>query len=120
MTIARYSLTALDCPDAAALAGFYAQITGGEVHGDDDGSWVELVTPSGAVLAFQQVDDYHAPDWPGQGNPQQLHLDFDVEDLDVAEPAILAIGARKHDVQPGTSFRVYLDPVGHPFCLVKG
>jgi len=22
-------------------------------------------------------------------------------------------------VQPGTNFRVYLDPEGHPFCLVK-
>jgi hypothetical protein len=28
------------------------------------------------------------------------------------------MGARKHDVQPGTDFRVYLDPVDHPFCLV--
>jgi hypothetical protein len=28
------------------------------------------------------------------------------------------VGARKHEYQPGTTFRVYLDPVGHPFCLV--
>jgi hypothetical protein len=31
---------------------------------------------------------------------------------------VLALGARKVDVQPGTTFRVYLDPAGHPLCLV--
>jgi hypothetical protein len=32
---------------------------------------------------------------------------------------VLAIGARRADVQPEPSaFRVYLDPAGHPFCLV--
>ena len=30
---------------------------------------------------------------------------------------MLAIGARKHEHQPGTTFRVFLDPAGHPFCL---
>ena len=44
---------------------------------------------------------------------------IDVPDLDAAEPAVLALGARKHDVQPGETFRVYLDPAGHPFCLVR-
>lgn len=44
-------------------------------------------------------------DWP-----------VDVDDLDEAEAAV-ALGAVKHDHQPGTSFRVFLDPAGHPFCL---
>jgi hypothetical protein len=26
-------------------------------------------------------------------------------------------GATKHEHQPGMSFRVFLDPAGHPFCL---
>ncbi len=30
---------------------------------------------------------------------------------------MLAVGARKHPHQPGTTFRVFLDPAGHPFCL---
>jgi hypothetical protein len=38
-----------------------------------------------------------------------------------AEPAVLALCARRHEAQPGEDddgrFRVYLDPVGHPFCL---
>ena len=29
----------------------------------------------------------------------------------------LAPGAAKHEHQPGTTFRVFLDPAGHPFCL---
>ena len=36
---------------------------------------------------------------------------------DVGEAEVLALGATRHDHQPGTSFRVFLDPAGHPFCL---
>ncbi len=119
MAIASFSLVALDCPDALALAGFYAQITGWAVDdGGGDGDWIELRSDGGATIAFQQLDDYRAPTWPGSEHPQQLHLDFDVVDLDEGEQAVLAIGARKAEFQPGTTFRVYLDPVGHPFCLV--
>ena len=35
----------------------------------------------------------------------------------VLADAVLGLGATKHDHQPGTSFRVFLDPAGHPFCL---
>jgi hypothetical protein len=63
------------------------------------------------------VDGYRAPVWPGQDVPQQVHLDVVVDDLDAAEREVLALGATKHEHQPGTTFRVYLDPAGHPFCL---
>ena len=35
---------------------------------------------------------------------------------------ILELGARVHEHQPTQEgdFRVYLDPAGHPFCLVQG
>jgi len=51
-----------------------------------------------------------------------MHLDFSVPDIGEAEPAVLAAGARKHAHQPAEdgSFRVFLDPVGHPFCLIAG
>jgi hypothetical protein len=45
-------------------------------------------------------------------------LDLKVADLDAGEAAVVALGARKHEVQPGETFRVFLDPAGHPFCLV--
>ena len=49
-----------------------------------------------------------------------MHLDVDVDDLDIAEAAVLELGATKHGHQPGTTFRVFLDPAGHPFCLCQG
>jgi hypothetical protein len=30
---------------------------------------------------------------------------------------VLDLGATKHEHEPGTSFRVFLDPAGHPFFL---
>jgi predicted enzyme related to lactoylglutathione lyase len=118
--IARYTLTALDCPDPNALAQFYSAITGWPVEPDEDEDWVQLRSDAGATLAFQLAPDHVPPVWPSAEQPQQLHLDFDVADLDAAEEQVLALGARKAETQPGQSFRVYLDPAGHPFCLVRG
>jgi catechol 2,3-dioxygenase-like lactoylglutathione lyase family enzyme len=118
--IAKLSVFALDCPDPDALAEFYTAITGWEVdHVGDDGDWVELRSDVGATLAFQRVPDHQPPVWPSADHPQQAHIDFSVGDLDIGEAAVVAIGARKADVQPEPDgFRVFLDPAGHPFCLV--
>lgn len=119
--IARLELTALDCPDARSLAEFYAALTGWPIEEDvtdGDDHWVQLGSDGGPTIACQRVPDYRAPVWPGREHPQQLHLDFAVADLDVGEAAVLAIGARKAEHQPGTTFRVFLDPAGHPLCLV--
>jgi predicted enzyme related to lactoylglutathione lyase len=114
MAIARYPSLVLDCPDPGALARFYGELLGWEV--DDDGDWAEIRSGE-QCFCFQQVAGYTAPEWPGQERPQQMHLDVMVEDLDAAEPAVLALGAVRHEHQPGETFRVYLDPAGHPFCL---
>ena len=119
MSIARLSVTALDCPDPHALAAFYSAITGWPIRERDDDEWVQLVSDTGATLAFQRVPAHVAPTWPDGNVPQQLHCDFECADLDVAEAEVLALGAVKATTQPmPESFRVYLDPVGHPFCLV--
>jgi hypothetical protein len=49
-----------------------------------------------------------------------MHIDVEVDDLDTAEAAVLELGATKHGHQTGTTFRVFLDPAGHPFCLCQG
>jgi hypothetical protein len=117
--IARLSWTAIDCPDPSALARFYVDLTGWPVDEDEsDSEWVQLQNPAGATLAFQRVENYSPPQWPGQEHPQQEHCDFDVDDLDLAEQLVLGIGARKHEFQPGHTFRVFLDPADHPFCLI--
>lgn len=55
------------------------------------------------------------PGWPDPTRPAQLHLDIAVADLGTAEQRVLDHGARKLAEFPG--WRVYADPVGHPFCL---
>jgi len=115
---ARLQVVALDCPDPAVLAAFYAAVLGTEIEEGDDDDWVQLVPRGGTPLAFQRVADHRPPEWPGAEHPQQMHLDLEVDDLDAGEAAVVALGARRHAVQPGTTFRVFLDPAGHPFCLV--
>lgn len=117
-----FSVVALDCPDPLALATFYSRLTGWDVEplGDlapEDVIWIELVH-DGPTLGFQKVGSYVRPTWPEGPVPQQLHLDFGVDDLDAGEAFVLGLGAIKAEFQPGTTFRVYLDPIGHPFCLV--
>lgn len=118
--IARMRSVVLDCPEPLELAEFYRRLLGGEVTSVEH-DWVDLEYEAGRRLAFQRAEHYEAPTWPSGERPQQFHLDVTVDDIDAAEPAVLAIGATKHEVQPGEAmghpFRVYLDPVGHPFCL---
>ena len=116
MTIAMYPSFVLDCPDAGTLGQFYGEILGWKVEARD--GWADIKPEDGSnCISFQQVTDYKAPTWPSQDVPQQLHLDVMVRDLDEAEAEVLKIGATKPEHQPGTSFRVFLDPAGHPFCL---
>ena len=116
MAIARFPSFVIDCPDPAALAEFYRALLDWKAEVNAD--WIDLRSPDGGqCISFQPVADYHAPTWPTQETPQQMHLDVIVEDLDKGEAAVLALGATKHPHQPGTTFRVFLDPAGHPFCL---
>jgi hypothetical protein len=41
-------------------------------------------------------------------------------DVDRAEQAVLALGARRLPAEREDGFRVFADPAGHPFCLVFG
>ncbi|MCL2544031.1 MAG: VOC family protein [Nocardioidaceae bacterium] len=119
MAIARNPFIVIDCPEPAVLSEFYAGLLGWSRQVDEDGSWATVrpdATSTG--IHFQQVAGYRPPEWPEQEHPQQMHLDVDVDDLDEGERATLALGATKHPHQPGATFRVFLDPAGHPFCLV--
>lgn len=110
----------LDCPDPEALAAFYRQATGLEPHPESNGDFAGLRGDDGLFIGFQRVDDYQVPRWPDQTVPQQLHLDFAVDDLDEAEVLLLELGAAKPEYQPGGDrWRVLTDPAGHPFCLTR-
>ena len=115
MAIAQFPGFVIDCPDAAALATFYGTMLDWKINTSPD--WADIRAENGNCISFQQVDDYRPPVWPGQDVPQQMHLDVIVDDLDAAEPLVLELGATKAEHQPGKTFRVFLDPAGHPFCL---
>jgi len=115
MAIARFPSFVIDCPDPGALATFYGTMLDWKI--DISSGWAEVRADYGQCICFQQVEDYSPPKWPAQQVPQQMHIDVIVDDLDAAEVAVLDLGATKHEHQPGTSFRVFLDPAGHPFCL---
>ena len=115
MAIARYPSIVLDCPDPSRLATFYGALLDWKVDISDD--WADIRADYGQCISFQQVADYTPPAWPNQDVPQQMHIDVIVDDLDTGEAAVLELGATKHEVQPGETFRVFLDPAGHPFCL---
>lgn len=107
----------LDTKDPAALARFYRDVLGGTVE-DSDETWSVLTDPQGRRLACQLSPDYEPPQFPDPSGSQQFHLDIKVDDVDAAEPQILALGASRVDVDEGGDFRVYRDPAGHTFCLV--
>ena len=106
----------IDAPDAHALARFYADLLGMDVKGGPGDRWV-AVSGDGYRIAFQQAPDLRPPDWPDPERPQQFHLDIRVAEIEEAEPKVLELGARRLPGEGG-DFRVYADPVGHPFCLI--
>ena len=119
MTVAggiRLSSPTINCPDAVALAGFYAQITGGRVVYTDP-VWATMDGPGGRI-DFQTDPAYVPPTWPEPTVPIQFHLDFYVEDLAAGEATVLAAGATRYAHQPNADHcLVFADPAGHPFCL---
>jgi catechol-2,3-dioxygenase len=109
----------LDCPNPRQLAGFYAQLLGMEMIENGD-QWVVLGREPGMrELAFQRTDRWATPIWPDPNHPL-VHLDIRVDDVDAAERAVLAAGATRAPGSPETGYRVFRDPVGHPFCLTYG
>jgi predicted enzyme related to lactoylglutathione lyase len=109
----------LDCPDPTTLAHFYGDLLGGEVDTTDP-SWCEVhVAQMPLKLAFQRVDEFVPPEWP-DGQPQQIHLDLTVTDLQSASARAVQLGARvlaDPVDEEGSFFQVHADPSGHPFCF---
>ena len=107
----------LDCADAVALASFYSSLLGAPIAFSSE-AFAAIKLDNGVWLSTQHVDDYRPPRWPDSSAPQQLHLDLRVIDLDAAEATALGLGATKPSNQPRPeSWRVLIDPAGHPFCV---
>jgi catechol 2,3-dioxygenase-like lactoylglutathione lyase family enzyme len=111
----------LDSADANALAEFYHRLLGASwVLRSDEVGWATLRPVDGGTgLSFQTEVAYVRPVWPaGPGDQQMMvHLDIEVDDLDLAGSYAISGGAVLAEFQPQEGVRVYLDPAGHPFCL---
>lgn len=116
----------LDCAEPRELAEFYRRLLGwdyvpGHEDVDPDGDdFLKLVDPDRPIcLAFQR-SDAAVPPWR---KGARVHLDLDVDDLDVAHEDAVRLGARpltgtpEEEGHADDPFRVYADPSGHPFCL---
>ncbi|HSU73460.1 MAG TPA: VOC family protein [Terrabacter sp.] len=110
----------LDAPDASALAHFYQRLLGWTFYKDTP-DWATLAPSetAGYNLSFQTEPSYVRPVWPSEpGEPlMMLHLDLEVDDLEVAVAYAVEVGASVASFQPQEDVRVMLDPAGHPFCL---
>lgn len=115
--VARLAMVTLDCPDPQASAAFWASMLGWDVV-HSEAEYAMLSGPSNA-LGFGRVEDYLPPQWPNPNGSKQFHFDLAVADLDAAAEAAIGWGATMPDDQPGETWRVLLDPAGHPFCLTK-
>jgi catechol 2,3-dioxygenase-like lactoylglutathione lyase family enzyme len=116
MTIASMKMVTLDSADARRDAQFWSAVLGWEIAHEQD-EYAMLTGPGGIALGFGTVPDYQAPAWPNPNGSKQFHFDLAVDDLDKGVEAAVAAGATLADPQPGETWRVLLDPSGHPFCL---
>lgn len=108
-------MTTLDCADVRAEATFWSELLGWEVaHVQDE---YAMLTGGGAALGFGLVPDHRPPGWPDEGGRKQFHFDLACEDIAATEARALELGATRAEPQPGDTWRVLLDPAGHPFCL---
>ncbi|MEZ0447603.1 VOC family protein [Cellulomonas sp. ICMP 17802] len=112
--IGRLHHLVIDCPDPDRLAAFYASLLGQRITYRSPDFVVVAPAEDTSGLAFQLAPDHQPPDWPDPRRPQQMHLDVMVDDLEDADAAVLALGARR--LPAGD--HVYADPAGHPFCLI--
>jgi catechol 2,3-dioxygenase-like lactoylglutathione lyase family enzyme len=110
--IGRLHHVAVDCREPLALARFYSELLGLPITYESD-DWVVIAERENASgIAFQLAPDHQPPRWPDPSAPQQIHFDVMVDDMQLAEPSVLALGAQK------IGETVYADPAGHPFCLI--
>ncbi|MEV5970816.1 VOC family protein [Streptomyces sp. NPDC051921] len=108
----------IDCSDAYALAGFWAQVLDAKVSDDDKpGDPEALVESAGAALLFIQVPEK-------KSLKNRIHLDLQPQDRtrDEEVERVVALGASVFDDQrrpDGTGWVVLTDPEGNEFCVER-
>jgi predicted enzyme related to lactoylglutathione lyase len=115
--VAALKMVTLDCANPARSAEFWSALLGWTIaHAEQE---YAMVTGGDTALGFGRVEGYVPPVWPNPNGSKQFHFDLAVDDLDDAARRAVGLGAVLPDEQPGETWRVLLDPAGHPFCLTK-
>ncbi|GAB91108.1 VOC family protein [Gordonia rhizosphera] len=115
---ATLAMMTLDCADAGRSAEFWSAVLGWQIVAAGDG-YAMIKGPHGPAVGFGSVADYQPPSWPNDHGSKQFHFDLAVDDIPAAEARCVALGATVPAEQPGETWRVLLDPAGHPFCLTR-
>ena len=105
---------AIDANDPASLAHWWARLLGDDavVAVDDDGD-ARLWWADGPPLDFLRVPE-------PKSTKDRIHLDLVTTDFDAAVERAEALGAqRADDVYDGDRWRVFRDPEGNEFCLLR-
>lgn len=109
----------IDCADAGVMAEFYSKLLGWEWTHPQAKGWAAITSPTGTVIAFQEIEEYQPPVWPWQKGKQgqMLHIDIWVDDLEESVKYAIECGAKLADEQFFRTSRTMIDPAGHPFCI---
>lgn len=114
----KHQVIVFDAADLTQESTFWAGVLGGTVDEDDD--WHMVLVDGRAVIGIQLDPNHIRPEWP-DGQPQQVHLDLWVDDIEAAHAEAMRLGAQLLQEARGgdepDDFQVYADPAGHPFCL---
>jgi catechol 2,3-dioxygenase-like lactoylglutathione lyase family enzyme len=92
--IGRLHHVVLDTRDPDGVAAFWSELLGLPVTYRAPDWVVVSADDTTSGLAFQLAPDHEPPRWPDPRYPQQVHLDVMVDDVEAAQGAVLALGAR--------------------------
>ena len=111
------AMVTLDCAEVTPVADFWKAALGYEQVAGDGDNYAMLAGGAGPALGFGKVEGHEPPGWPNERGSKQFHLDLAAEDVEAETERLLGLGATLADPQPGETWRVLLDPAGHPFCV---
>lgn len=109
----------IDCKNSEELSDFYSNMLGWKKINKDP-EYIAVISPNNyPILLFQENENYIAPIYPASkyGQQQMIHLDFSVEDIDKGVAHAISCGAILSEYQFSDSWKVLIDPAGHPFCI---
>lgn len=105
-----------DCADPVCLASFWQALVGGKIdERTKTHTWVGLGdVPHWRNIGFQKVPE-------GKAVKNRVHVDLDVDDLDLAVARAVALGARvvgEVFEEPTNWFQVMADVENNEFCFI--